>query len=92
MRRISPSAPSANLARCRCDAALTPLLRANRGFVDANVKLGVALFKVWTMKDKQTGEIIAGATWRITNLMADLAENVKMAYPDIFADEDFPEQ
>ena len=74
------------------DAALTPLLRANRGFVDANVKLGVALFKVWTMKDKQTGEIIAGATWRITNLMADLAENVKMAYPDIFADEDFPEQ
>ena len=74
------------------EAALTPLLRANRGFVDANVKLGVALFKVWTMKDKQTGEIIGGATWRITNMMADLAENVKMAYPDIFAEEDFPEQ
>jgi hypothetical protein len=72
--------------------ALTPLLKTNRGFVEANVKLGVALFKVWTMKDKQTGEILAGATWRITNLMADLAENVKMTYPDIFADEDFPEQ
>lgn len=71
------------------EAALTPLLKANRGFVNAKVKLGVALYKIWTMKDKN-GQMLAGMTWRITNLMADLPESVVMQYPDIFANEEFP--
>jgi hypothetical protein len=38
------------------------------------------------------GEVIAGANWRITNMMADLEENVVTTYADIFADEEFPAQ
>ena len=71
--------------------ALMPLLKANRGFQNAKVKLGVALAKVYIMHGKR-GEIIAGVTWRITNMMADLEENVATTYTDIFADEEFPAQ
>jgi hypothetical protein len=71
--------------------ALMPLLKANRGFQNAKVKLGVALAKVYVMHGKY-GEVIAGANWRITNMMADLEENVATTYADIFADDEFPAQ
>ncbi len=73
------------------DQVLVPLLQANKGFADAKVKLGVALASVYTMNGK-FDECIAGVTWRITNLMADLAENTSRTYPDIFANEEFPAQ
>jgi hypothetical protein len=73
------------------DDALKPLLKAHRGFRDAKVKLAVALHKVWFMTDKD-GKQMAGVTWRITNLMADLPELTTYSYEDVFANEEFPDE
>ena len=70
---------------------LIPLLKENRGFRDAKVKLAVALHRVWTMKDK-FGKQMAGVTWRVTHFMADLPEQTSFCYQDVFADEAFDEQ
>ena len=73
------------------EEALKPLLKAHRGFRDAKVKLAVALHNIWIMKDKD-GKQMAGVTWRIANLMADLPEQTVYAYQDVFADEEFPDE
>ena len=73
------------------DEALKPLLKAHKGFREAKVKLAVALHNIWIMKDKD-GKQMAGVTWRVTNLMADLPEETVYAYEDVFANEEFPDQ
>lgn len=73
------------------EEAVKPLLKAHRGFRDAKAKLAVALHKIWLMKDKD-GNKTAGATWRVTNLMADLPEATVYAYEDVFANEEFPDE
>ena len=73
------------------EEALKPLLKAHRGFRDAKVKLAVALHNIWFMKDKNDKQM-AGVTWRVTNMMADLPELTVHSYQDIFADEAFPDE
>ena len=73
------------------EEALKPLLKEHRGFREAKVKLAVAFHNIWIMKDKD-GKQMAGVTWRVTNLMADLPEQTVYAYQDVFANEEFPDE
>lgn len=77
--------------------AVGPLLEANRGFAKSKVKLVVTLHGVWFMKESETDSgpkgktdtSMAGLTWRISNLVADLPEQVKYVYQDVFGDVNF---
>ena len=76
-----------------------PLLEANRGFAKSKVKLVVTLHGVWFMKESETESgpkgktdtMMAGITWRISNLVADLPEQVKYVYQDVFGNVNFDE-
>jgi hypothetical protein len=78
---------------------LGPLLEANRGFAKSNIKLVVSLHGVWFMTESETESgskgskdtLMAGLTWRITNLVADLPEQTKYVFQDVFADVNFDE-
>ena len=71
-----------------------PLLETNRGFGKSKVKLVVSLRGVWFMKESETesgpkgseDSLMAGLTWRITDLVADLPEQTKFVFQDVFAD------
>ena len=74
---------------------ITPLLEASRGFRNAKVKMAVALHSVWIMKTTTKDNELqqtAGINWRITNIMADVPEQVEFVYQDIFANEVFEDQ
>ena len=79
--------------------ALGPLLEANRGFAKSKVKLVVALHAIWFMKESETDNWVkgskdstmAGITWRVTNLVADVPEQTRYVFQDVFEDVVFEE-
>ena len=68
-----------------------PLLDANSGLARSKVKLVVSLHSVWFMQDKPFKKS-AGLVWRITNLMADVPEQTRYVFPDVFGDVSFDEE
>lgn len=83
---------------------LGPLLEANRGFARSRAKVVVSLHGVWFMKESDTdswvkkgtgktgNELMAGITWRVVNLMADLPEQTKYVFQDVFANVSFSDE
>ena len=72
---------------------LEPLLQAHRGFAKSKLKMVVTLHNVWLMEDKQMpGKRIAGVSWRVTNLVADLPEQVEYVFQDVFKDVVFDDE
>jgi hypothetical protein len=72
---------------------LEPLLRAHRGFAKSKLKMVVALHNVWVMDDSERpGKLIAGVSWRVTNLVADLPDQVEYVFQDVFKDVVFDDE
>ena len=61
-----------------------PLLDSYSGLVRSKVKVVVSLHSVWIMKEGG-GSVKAGLTWRIVNLLADVPEQTRYVFPDVFA-------
>ena len=80
---------------------LKPLLDAHKSFARSKVKLVVTPHYVYVMKDKpkfgegsesSSKKWIAGISWRITNLVADLPEQQEYVFQDVFKDVVFDDE
>jgi hypothetical protein len=80
---------------------LGPLLEANRGLAKSKVKVSVSLHAVWFMKSSEMKKdwvkspndpLLAGLTWRITQLVADVPEQTRYVYQDVFKDVVFDDE
>ena len=79
---------------------LGPLLDANRGLAKSKVKVSVSLHTVWFMKSSEKKDwikspndpLLAGLTWRITNLVADVPEQTRYVHQDVFKDVVFDDE
>jgi hypothetical protein len=62
---------------------IEPLLKANRNFRQAKVKLVIALHKIWVNGGK------AGIVWRVVTMVADLPQQQEIVYEEVFGDDVF---
>ena len=80
--------------------ALGQLLEENRGFAKSKVKIVVSLHGIWFMKESEMDSWVkgskdatmAGITWRVLNMVADVPEQTRYVYQDVFKDVVFDDE